>query len=249
MLLQRVIRRRGVGGRGATPISPFPTNSFLLIKSLKTTPSSGPPLHFSWSWFCSHLLSVSRTQNGTAFCARGNFGTWHSLHLEICARGNMSAWQLVNVAFCAQHSAHVAILARGILYMKQSVHVAIWAHGSLWMWHFAHSVIWERGNSAHVAICVGRNLCTLHLVPWHSLYKHSLYVTKFIRTFFIQDRCYTGQSLYRTNFIRGQNLYEDKVYTETKFIRDKVYTGQSLYGDKVYTRTKFIQTFFILHLN
>jgi hypothetical protein len=72
-------------------------------------------------------------------------------------------------------------------------------------------------------------------VPWHSLYKHSLYVTKFIRTFFIQDRFYTGQSLYRTNFIRGQNLYEDKVYTGTKFIRDKVYTvtkfirGQSLY--------------------
>ena len=75
----------------------------------------------------------------------------------------------------------------------------------------------------------------LSLVPWHSLYKHSLYVTKFIRTFFIQDRFYTGQSLYRTKFIQGQNLYEDKVYTGTKFIRDKVYTvtkfirGQSLY--------------------
>ena len=73
------------------------------------------------------------------------------------------------------------------------------------------------------------------VVPWHSSYKHSLYVTKFIRTFFIRDRFYTGQSLYRTNFIRGQNLYEDKVYTGTKFIRDKVYTvtkfirGQSLY--------------------
>jgi hypothetical protein len=53
--------------------------------------------------------------------------------------------------------------------------------------------------------------------------------------FFIQDRFYTGQSLYRTNLIRGQSLYEDKVYTGTKFIRDKVYTvtkfirGQSLY--------------------
>ncbi len=72
-------------------------------------------------------------------------------------------------------------------------------------------------------------------VPWHSLYKHSLYVTKFIRTFFIQDRFYAGRSLYRTNFIRGQNLYEDKVYMGTKFIWDKVYTvkkfirGQSLY--------------------
>jgi hypothetical protein len=72
-------------------------------------------------------------------------------------------------------------------------------------------------------------------VPWHSLYKHSLYVTKFIRTFFIRDRVYTGQSLYGTKFIRGQNLYEDKVYTGTKFIWDKVYTvtkfirGQSLY--------------------
>ncbi len=50
-------------------------------------------------------------------------------------------------------------------------------------------------------------------VPWHSLYKHSLYVTKFIRTFFIQDRIYTGQSLYGTKFIRWQSLYEDKVYT------------------------------------
>ena len=72
-------------------------------------------------------------------------------------------------------------------------------------------------------------------VPWHSLYKHSLYVTKFIRTFFIRDRVYTGQSLYRTKFIQGQSLYEDKVYTGTKFIRDKVHTvtnfirGQSLY--------------------
>jgi hypothetical protein len=81
----------------------------------------------------------------------------------------------------------------------------------------------------------GLPLQALQMVPWHSLYKHSLYVTKFIRTFFIQDRFYTGQSLYRTNFIRGQNLYEDKVYTGTKFIRDKVYTvtkfirGQSLY--------------------
>jgi hypothetical protein len=80
-------------------------------------------------------------------------------------------------------------------------------------------------------------------VPWHSLYKHFLYVTKFIRTFFIQDKVYTGQSLYRTKFIRGQSLYGDKVYTGTKFIR-----GQSLY------RAKFIrgqslyklETFFIL---
>jgi hypothetical protein len=66
-------------------------------------------------------------------------------------------------------------------------------------------------------------------------------VTKFIRTFFIRDRVYTGQSLYGTKFIRdrvytGQSLYEDKVYTGTKFIRDKVYTvtkfirGQSLYN-------------------
>ncbi len=72
-------------------------------------------------------------------------------------------------------------------------------------------------------------------VPWHSLYKHSLYVTKFIRTFFIRDKVYTGQSLYRTKFIQGQSLYGDKVYTGTKFIRDKVHTvtkfirGQSLY--------------------
>ncbi len=70
----------------------------------------------------------------------------------------------------------------------------------------------------------------------HSLYKHSLYVTKFIRTFFIRDRVYTEQSLYRTNFIQGQSLYEDKVYTGTKNIRDKVHTvtkfirGQSLYN-------------------
>ncbi len=67
------------------------------------------------------------------------------------------------------------------------------------------------------------------LVPWHSLYKHSLYVTKFIWTFFIRDRIYTGQNLYGTKFI------QDKVYTGTKFIRDKVHTvtkfirGQSLY--------------------
>jgi hypothetical protein len=76
----------------------------------------------------------------------------------------------------------------------------------------------------------------IEMVPWHSLYKHSLYVTKFIRTFFIRDRVYTGQSLYRTKFIQGQSLYEDKVYTGTKFIRDKVHTvtkfirGQSLYN-------------------
>ena len=61
-------------------------------------------------------------------------------------------------------------------------------------------------------------------------------MTKFIRTFFIRDRVYTGQSLYRTKFIQGQSLYEDKVYTGTKFIRDKVHTvtkfirGQSLYN-------------------
>ncbi len=61
-------------------------------------------------------------------------------------------------------------------------------------------------------------------IPWHSLYKHSLYVTKFIRTFFIRDRVYTGQSLYGTKFI------QDKVYTRTKFIQ-----WQSLYEDKVYT--------------
>ena len=60
-------------------------------------------------------------------------------------------------------------------------------------------------------------------------------MTKFIRTFFIRDRVYTGQSLYETKFIQGQSLYEDKVYMGTKFIRDKVYTvtkfirGQSLY--------------------
>ncbi len=66
-------------------------------------------------------------------------------------------------------------------------------------------------------------------------------MTKFIRTFFIRDRVYTGQSLYRTNFIRGQNLYEDKVYTGTKFIQDKVYTvtkfirGQSLYSNFFHT--------------
>ncbi len=73
------------------------------------------------------------------------------------------------------------------------------------------------------------------LVPWHSLYKHSLYVTKFIQTFFIRDKIYTGLSLYGTKFIRGQNWYGNKVYTRTKFIQDKVYTvtkfirGQSLY--------------------
>ncbi len=48
-------------------------------------------------------------------------------------------------------------------------------------------------------------------------------MTKFIRTFFIRDRFYTGQSLYGTNFIQGQNLYEDKVYTGTKFIRESLY--------------------------
>jgi len=78
-------------------------------------------------------------------------------------------------------------------------------------------------------------LYTNILYTWQSLYKHSLYVTKFIRTFFIRDSVYTGQSLYGTKFIQGQSLYEDKVYTGTKFIRDKVYTvtmfiqGQSLY--------------------
>ena len=66
-------------------------------------------------------------------------------------------------------------------------------------------------------------------VPWHSLYKHSLYVTKFIRTFFIRDRVYTGQSLYRTNFIRGQNLYEDKVYTVQSLYGKKFIPWQSLY--------------------
>jgi hypothetical protein len=45
--------------------------------------------------------------------------------------------------------------------------------------------------------------------------------TNFLHT----DRVYTGQSLYRTKFIRGHSLYEDKVYMGTKFIRDKVYTG------------------------
>jgi hypothetical protein len=79
-------------------------------------------------------------------------------------------------------------------------------------------------------------------------------VAFFIQTFFIHNKVYTnflytGQSLYRTKFIR------DKVYTGTKFIRgqslygDKVYTGQSLFGDKVYKRTKFVQTFLKLYLN
>ena len=54
----------------------------------------------------------------------------------------------------------------------------------------------------------------------------SLYVTKFI-----QDKVYTGQS-----------LYGDKVYTGQSLYGDKVYTGQSLYGDKVY------KTFFILSI-
>jgi hypothetical protein len=49
-----------------------------------------------------------------------------------------------------------------------------------------------------------------------------VYVTKFIRTFFIR-----GQSLYGTMFIR------DKVHTGTKFIQ-----GQSLYEDKVYTEQR-----------
>ncbi len=80
-----------------------------------------------------------------------------------------------------------------------------------------------------------RNLISVVLVLWHSLYKHFLYVTKLIQTFYIRDRVYMGQSLYGTKFIRGQSLYEDKVYTGTKFILDKVYTrtkfiqGQSLY--------------------
>ncbi len=64
-------------------------------------------------------------------------------------------------------------------------------------------------------------------------YELSLYGTEFI-----QDKVYTGQSLYGTKFIRGQILYGDKVNTGTKFIRDKVYM-----------RTKFIQTFFKLYLN
>jgi hypothetical protein len=60
-------------------------------------------------------------------------------------------------------------------------------------------------------------------VPWHSVYEHSLYVTKFIW---------------------------DKIYTIiTVFIRNKMYTGQSLYitpnRNKIYTATKFIQTLFI----
>ncbi len=46
-------------------------------------------------------------------------------------------------------------------------------------------------------------------VPWHSVYEHSLYVTKFIR---------------------------DKIYTIiTVFIRDKMFTGQSLYSNKIST--------------
>jgi len=35
-------------------------------------------------------------------------------------------------------------------------------------------------------------------------------VTFFIQTFFIQDKVYTGQSLYGTKFIRGQSLYGTK---------------------------------------
>ncbi len=39
--------------------------------------------------------------------------------------------------------------------------------------------------------------CTLPLYGTVTfLYKHSLYVTKFIRTFLIRDKVYTGQSLY-----------------------------------------------------
>ncbi len=58
-------------------------------------------------------------------------------------------------------------------------------------------------------------------------------MTFFIQTFFIRDKVYMQQNLYKhhlyvTNFIR------DKVYTVTKFIRNKIYTV-----------TKFIQTLFI----
>ena len=40
-------------------------------------------------------------------------------------------------------------------------------------------------------------------VPWHSLYKHSLYVTKFIRN----------------------KIYTNIIYTVTKFIHNKIYTN------------------------
>jgi hypothetical protein len=58
-------------------------------------------------------------------------------------------------------------------------------------------------------------------------------VTFFIQTFFIRDKVYTKQ-----------NLYKHYLYV-TKFIRDKVYTVTKFIHNKIYTVTKFIQTLFI----
>ena len=58
-------------------------------------------------------------------------------------------------------------------------------------------------------------------------------VTFFIQTFFIRDKVYTQQ-----------NLYKHYLYV-TKFIRDKVYTVTKFIHNRIYTVTKFIQTLFI----
>ncbi len=47
----------------------------------------------------------------------------------------------------------------------------------------------------------------------------SLYVTKFIQTFFIHNKIYTGQSLY------SNKIYTNINYTVTKFICYKIYTN------------------------
>ncbi len=146
-----------------------------------------------------------------------------------------------------------------VYYLKESKHKFKQLSAGVAIFSILPPVLLTPRRSALISEYCGKfstkiDRAAIRMAPWHSLYKHSLYVTKFIRTFFIRDNVYTGQSLYRTKFIQGQSLYGDKVYTGTKFIWDKVYMGQSLYrtkfiqgqslyGDKVYTGTKFIQTF------
>ncbi len=62
-------------------------------------------------------------------------------------------------------------------------------------------------------------------------------VTFFIQTFFIRNKVYTQQYVYK------HYLYE------TKFIRNKLYTVAKLIHNETYTTTKFIQKFFIRKQN
>ena len=68
-------------------------------------------------------------------------------------------------------------------------------------------------------------------------------VTFFIQTFFIQDKVYTGQSLYRTKFIRGQSLYGTKFIRGQSLYGTKFIRGQSLYGTKFIRRQSLYKLF------